>query len=73
MSDTDIRSEIAGRVWKVPAAAGAVLESGAPIVILESMKMEIPVTAPAACTVVEVTVAEGEEVAEGQVVAKVRI
>jgi acetyl-CoA carboxylase biotin carboxyl carrier protein len=71
MKRTTIASEITGKVWKIEAAAGTKLAEDDPIVILESMKMEIPVSAPIDCTVVEILVAEGDTVAEGQAVAVV--
>ena len=71
MKRTTIASEITGKVWKIEAAAGSKLAEDDPIVILESMKMEIPVSAPIDCTVVEILVAEGDTVAEGQAVAVV--
>ena len=71
MKRTTIASEITGKVWKIEAVAGAKLAEDDPIVILESMKMEIPVSAPIDCTVVEILVAEGDTVAEGQAVAVV--
>ena len=58
--------------WKT-VAVGATLGEDDPIIVLESMKMEIPVPAPAACTIVEILVAEGDTVAEGQIVAVVEI
>ena len=42
----DVKSEITGNVWKIVAQVGDTIEEEAPIMILESMKMEIPVTAP---------------------------
>jgi acetyl-CoA carboxylase biotin carboxyl carrier protein len=65
----EVKSEIAGKVWKIETKAGDTLEEDDPLVILESMKMEIPVAAPARCRVVEMRVAEEDSVAEGQVVA----
>ena len=56
-------------VWKVVAAAGDTVDIGDPLVILESMKMEIPVEAPQGGTVKEVRVAEGAVVQEGDVIA----
>jgi biotin carboxyl carrier protein len=56
-------------VWKVVVGAGDVVDTGDPLVILESMKMEIPVEAPAAGTVREVRVEEGGVVQEGDVIA----
>lgn len=64
-----VRSEITGSVWKVEVAVGQSVAEGDTLVIVESMKMEIPVEAPAAGTVAEIRVAEGEPVAEGAIVA----
>lgn len=68
---TVIRAEIVANVWKVAAAPGDVLEAEAPIVILESMKMEIPVASEEACTVLHIFVAEGAIVQEGDPIAEV--
>ncbi len=67
----NIIAEVAGKVWKIEAAAGDRLAAGQVILILESMKMEIPVTAPRACTLLELRVKEGEMIEEGRVVATV--
>lgn len=67
-----IRAEIGASVWKIAAPAGAVLVEDDPIIILESMKMEIPVMAPHAGTVVAILVEEGQQVEEGQAVATFR-
>jgi acetyl-CoA carboxylase biotin carboxyl carrier protein len=56
-------------VWKVVAKPGDAVSAGDPLVILESMKMEIPVEAPADGTVKEVRVQEGGVVQEGDVIA----
>jgi acetyl-CoA carboxylase biotin carboxyl carrier protein len=69
LSRIEVKSEIAGKVWKVEAKAGDTLDEDDAIVILESMKMEIPVAAPVKCRIVEVRVAEEDAVAEGQIVA----
>lgn len=69
MARIEIKSEISGKVWKIEAHAGAELDEDDAIIILESMKMEIPVAAPARCRVVELRVAEEDSVAEDQVVA----
>jgi biotin carboxyl carrier protein len=66
-----VRSEVAGNVWKIAVAVGQAVAVGDVLVIIESMKMEIPVEAPAAGTVRAIRVAEGEAVAEGAVVAEV--
>jgi acetyl-CoA carboxylase biotin carboxyl carrier protein len=69
MKTQTIRSEITGTVWTIVVQAGDVLEADDTIMILESMKMEIPVVAPEAGRVVELLVAEGAPVREGQEVA----
>lgn len=69
MARIEVKSEIAGKVWKIEANSGDMLDEDDAILILESMKMEIPVAAPAKCRVVDIRVAEEDAVAEGQVVA----
>ncbi|MBI4013633.1 MAG: biotin/lipoyl-binding carrier protein [Candidatus Rokubacteria bacterium] len=64
-----VRAHITGVVFQVVANAGARVAAGDPILILESMKMEIPVEAPRAGVVQAVRVAEGQTVQEGDVVA----
>mgnify|MGYP000453752513 CR=1 FL=1 len=70
MAEIEIKSEIAGKVWLIEAEAGATVEEDDPVIILESMKMEIPVPAPFDGTLVEICVAEGDAVDEGDVVAR---
>lgn len=65
----EVKAELVGNVWKVVAAQGDKVEEDDVLVILESMKMEIPVTAPRAGTVKEIRVKEGDVVKEGQIVA----
>lgn len=71
MSRSTVKTEITGKVWKVTAAKGQRLSEDEPIVILESMKMEIPVPAPLDCTVVDILVGEGDSVTEGDVIAHI--
>ncbi|MGH2685600.1 MAG: biotin/lipoyl-binding carrier protein [Actinomycetota bacterium] len=66
---TEVRSEMVANVWKVVAKAGDAVNAGDPLVILESMKMEIPVEAPASGTVTEVSVQEGGVVQDGDLIA----
>jgi biotin carboxyl carrier protein len=63
-----VRSEITGSVWKVEVAVGQSVSEGETLVIVESMKMEIPISAPAAGVVTEIFVTEGEPVADDQIV-----
>ncbi len=66
---TDVLAEITANVWQVRTEVGAKVAEGDELVILESMKMEIPVTAPVDGTVTEVRVAPEDKVQEGDVVA----
>jgi acetyl-CoA carboxylase biotin carboxyl carrier protein len=65
----EVRAHITGVVFQVVAGVGQTVASGDPILILESMKMEIPVEAPRGGTVRELRVSEGQTVQEGDVVA----
>ena len=69
MAKIEVTSEVAGNVWKVQAKVGEVLAEEDVIMILESMKMEIPVEAPVAGKLVELLVAEKDSVDKDQVVA----
>ena len=63
----DVRAELVGTVWKVLVSPGDSVAEDQELIILESMKMEIPVVAPRAGTVAEVRVNEADVVAENQV------
>ncbi|MBE0549942.1 MAG: biotin/lipoyl-binding carrier protein [Rubrivivax sp.] len=65
----EAKADVTGSVWKIVASVGNRLAPGDTIMILESMKMEIPVLAEDGGTLVALTVAEGVPVQEGQVVA----
>ena len=67
MAELRVRSEIAGSVWKIEVAVGDSVAEDDPLLILESMKMEIPLLAPQAGVVREILVKEGEAVAEGDI------
>jgi len=66
---TEVRAELVGNVWKVEAREGDQVVEDDVLIILESMKMEIPVTAPTAGMVREIRVREQDVVQEGQVLA----
>jgi len=68
---TQVRAEMAANVWKVLVAEGDVVTAGTELLVLESMKMEIPVLAERAGTVTRLPVAEGSVVREGDVLAVV--
>ena len=65
----EVRAEMVANVWKVVASQGDVIADGDTIVILESMKMEIPVLAEASGTLSDLRVSEGQVVQEGDVIA----
>ena len=65
----EIRAEMVANVWQVVVAEGDVVEGGDTLVILESMKMEIPVLAESDGTLSELRVEEGQVVQEGDVIA----
>jgi acetyl-CoA carboxylase biotin carboxyl carrier protein len=67
----EIRAHITGVVFQIPAKAGDKVVPGDAVIVLESMKMEIPVEASTAGTVKEIRVQEGQTVQEGDVVAVV--
>ena len=69
MAETRVQSEITGKVWAIEAKIGDALEEEDTIIVLESMKMEIPVVAPSGGTLKEILVQEGDAVTEGQDVA----
>lgn len=69
----DVKTEITGSVWKVEKAVGDKVAEDEPILILESMKMEIPVAAPEDGVVKEILVAEEDTVTEGAVVARIEV
>jgi acetyl-CoA carboxylase biotin carboxyl carrier protein len=69
MARIDIKSEITGTVWQVKAKVGDTVEAGDTLIVIESMKMEIPVITEDAGTVKEIRVKVKDPVAEGEVVA----
>jgi biotin carboxyl carrier protein len=71
MARLEIESEVQGNVWKVLCEAGADVEAGQVLLIIESMKMEIPVEAPAAGRLIEMNVKPEDVVEEDQLLAVV--
>lgn len=67
----EIRAEMVANVWKVVASVGDAVSDGDTLVILESMKMEIPVLAESDGTITELAVAEGDVVQEGDLIATI--
>jgi acetyl-CoA carboxylase biotin carboxyl carrier protein len=70
MAIIDVKTEITGNIWRIVTKVGDQLGEDDPILIMESMKMEIPVAAPEEGRLVEILVSEGDTVTEGSVVAR---
>jgi len=66
---TQIEAQIAGNVWKIEKSVGDVVKEDDVLIIIESMKMEIPVESPCDGRIAEVRVEEGDSVEEGAVLA----
>ena len=66
MKPFTVKTEVSGSVWKIEVQVGDAVEADQALVIVESMKMEIPASAPQAGVVQQVLVREGEAVTEGQ-------
>ena len=71
MARHEVESEVTGNVWKILLEVGADVAEGDVIMILESMKMEIPVESPVAGKLFELKVSAEDQVEEDQVVAVV--
>jgi urea carboxylase len=67
----EVMSEVTGNVWKVMVQPGQVVVEGDVLLVVESMKMEIPVESPCAGTLLSLACAEGQPVHEGDTVAMV--
>ena len=67
-----VKAHITGTVWKIEVKVGDTVAEGQTVVVLESMKMEMPVESPAAGTVSAVLVKEGESVEEGAAVVELK-
>ena len=65
----EVKASMAGSVWKITAKEGEKVDEGQDVVILESMKMEIPIASEAAGTLKELKVNEGDFVNEGDTIA----
>ena len=69
MARHEVESEVQGTVWKIEVSVGDRVEEGDVVIILESMKMEIPVESPVAGSVTELLVKLEDTVEEDQVLA----
>lgn len=73
MSSKQVLSPLTGRIWKIEVQAGAEVNEGDVLMVLESMKMEIPVEAPHAGTVQALNVKEGDTVEEDQLLISLAV
>jgi biotin carboxyl carrier protein len=71
MAQHAVESLVTGRVWKVESSVGQQVQEGDVLLILESMKMEIPIESPASGTLTALNVAVEQTVAEGEILAVV--
>ena len=71
MAQHEITAEVTGAIWKVVATVGDRVNEGEVLLLIESMKMEIPVLAEDPGIVLEILVQEGDSVTQGQPVARV--
>jgi acetyl-CoA carboxylase biotin carboxyl carrier protein len=73
MATIELKADITGSVWKVLKSPGDAVEEDEAVLIMESMKMEIPVASPEAGVVKEILVKEGDTVGDGVVVVRVDV
>ena len=73
MAEVKVESDVTGKVWQIEKKAGDNVGEDDAIIILESMKMEIPIAAPSDGKIIEILVAEGDPVEEGQEVAVMEV
>lgn len=71
MALVDVKTEITGIIQAIIRSAGDPVEEDEPVIMLESMKMQIPISAPEGGTVAEILVEQGDTVTEGSVVARI--
>jgi acetyl-CoA carboxylase biotin carboxyl carrier protein len=71
LAKLDLKADITGNVWKIVKAVGDSVEEDETILVMESMKMEIPVTSPESGVISAVLVKEGETVEIGTVVVRI--
>ena len=68
-----LETPVQGTVWKVVTKVGQTVEAGETVLVVESMKMEIPVDSPSSGTLQEILVSEGDRVEQDSVVAVIDI
>jgi biotin carboxyl carrier protein len=73
MASRQVLCEVAGKVIRIEAAPGTQVGEGDPILLIECMKMEIPLVAPRSGRIAAILVGEGDAVAEGQAAATLEV
>ena len=73
MARIEVLAEVTGKVWKIQMLEGVSVNEDDSIMIIEAMKMEIPVFSTDAGQLIEILVKEGESVEDGQVVAVIEV
>lgn len=73
MTVIDVMCEMTAVVWKLEKSAGQTVSEGDIVMVLESMKMEIPVEAPSSGRITEMLAAEGDSVSEGEVLLRIEV
>ncbi|ALG74354.1 hypothetical protein VY88_20190 [Azospirillum thiophilum] len=73
MSEIELRSDVTGSVWRVLLKEGDAVDEDQSLMILESMKMEIPLAASESGRIARILVQEGDAIREGQVVAVLEV
>lgn len=71
MALVDVKTEITGIIQTIIRSVGDGVDEDEPVIVLESMKMQIPIAAPESGTVAEILVEPGDTVTEGSVVARI--
>ncbi|MBX9453318.1 MAG: acetyl-CoA carboxylase biotin carboxyl carrier protein subunit [Mesorhizobium sp.] len=73
MTVIDVMCEMTAVVWKLETSAGQTVAEGDIVMVLESMKMEIPIEAPSSGRITEMLAAEGDSVSEGDVLLRIEV
>lgn len=68
----NVTAPMAGSVWKICVSVGDVVKEGEEVIVLESMKMEIPITVEKGGTIEKIVVSEGDLVKDGDILIKIR-
>ncbi|MFY9346685.1 MAG: acetyl-CoA carboxylase biotin carboxyl carrier protein subunit [Orrella sp.] len=73
MPKVELLSDVTGSVWKVLKSVGQTVDADEPILLVESMKMEIPLVSEKPGKIISIAVSEGDAVTEGQAIVEIEI